>query len=322
MAKDFATQNAWRVCGAVEGLERRLAHLARMQHSVVTRAQLLILGFDRNRIDRMVKSGRLRILHRGIYLVGPAESPISHLCAAVLLAGPDAAISHRSAAALHGFGFDLWERPVHVTVPNARHPRNRPGVRIHRAGPWCTSDVVRAERLPVTSPLRTILDLAGSVSRAELEQAVAIALRRHAFTKDRLLAVAEQRSDRIGMPVLRALLARPTGPAFTRSRAERMLLDLVRAARLPEPETNVLIGNVAGVRYEADVLWREYGLIVEFDSIEFHGDERSFHDDRARDAQLLAMGYRVMRVTWEQLVEEPHVVIARIAGALAAIQAA
>jgi very-short-patch-repair endonuclease len=80
----------------------------------------------------------------------------------------------------------------------------------------------------------------------------------------------------------------------------------------------VPIGDVAGQRYEADLLWREHGLIVEFDSFEHHGDRDSFHSDRARDAYLLTLGYRVLRITWEQLVDQPQVVIARIAGALAA----
>ena len=159
-------------------------------------------------------------------------------------------------------------------------------------------------------------------SRIELEQAVATALRRRAFRKEALLEAAERRANRRGMPLLVSLLTGPTRPAFTRSQAERMLVELIRTAKLPLPESNVPVGDPAQMRYEAGLLWREHGLIVEFDGIEFHGDERSFQADRARDAYLLTVGYRVMRITWEQLVDEPEVVIARVAGALAAGRAA
>ena len=124
------------------------------------------------------------------------------------------------------------------------------------------------------------------------------------------------------MPLLHSVLSGPARPAFTRSRAERRLIEIIRAAKLPLPEANVPVGDQARERYEADLLWREHGLIVEFDSVEFHADARAFQSDRARDAYMLTRGYRVMRVTWEQLVDEPEVVLARIAGALAASGAA
>jgi very-short-patch-repair endonuclease len=97
-----------------------------------------------------------------------------------------------------------------------------------------------------------------------------------------------------------------------RSEAERRLLELVRAADLPAPQTNT---RVAGL--EVDMLWPAQRLVVEVDGYEYHGPRVAFERDRRRDARLLAAGYRVLRVTWRQLMTEPERVIAVIAAALA-----
>jgi very-short-patch-repair endonuclease len=101
-------------------------------------------------------------------------------------------------------------------------------------------------------------------------------------------------------------------PQMTRSEAERRLLTLIERAALPRPRTNTRVG-----RYEVDALWPETRLIVEVDGFAFHGTRAAFERDRRRDADLTAMGFRVVRVTWRQLVDEPHLVVARLAGALA-----
>ena len=108
-------------------------------------------------------------------------------------------------------------------------------------------------------------------------------------------------------------MAIQTDPNLTRSEAERRALDLIRAARLPPPETNV---RVCG--HEVDFLWRRQRLIVEVDGYAFHSSRRSFERDRRKDQALGAQGYRVIRVTWRQLTEEPEVVVATLAAALAA----
>jgi very-short-patch-repair endonuclease len=101
------------------------------------------------------------------------------------------------------------------------------------------------------------------------------------------------------------------GPQLTRSEAERRFLDLIERARLPRPRTNVRIG-----RYEVDLLWPEQRLIVEVDGYAFHSTRAAFERDRARDAELIAAGYHVIRVTWRQLVEEPEATVALLAAAL------
>ena len=110
---------------------------------------------------------------------------------------------------------------------------------------------------------------------------------------------------------MRAALRRDGGPRLTRSEAERLLLRLIRAAQLPEPQANA---RVAG--FEVDFLWPEQKVIVEIDGFAFHGHRAAFERDRQRDMVMRDAGYEVIRVTWRQLVEQPLRVIAHIARAL------
>ena len=114
------------------------------------------------------------------------------------------------------------------------------------------------------------------------------------------------------IPKLRELLARANEPAFTRSVAERKMLDLLRSARIGPTATNVLVNG-----HEADFFWREERLIVEVDGYRYHGSREAFERDRKRDGAYVAAGYRVLRVTWRQLVEEPAAVVATVAAAVA-----
>jgi very-short-patch-repair endonuclease len=120
--------------------------------------------------------------------------------------------------------------------------------------------------------------------------------------------VLERNGQRPGVARMRELIEADGDPARTRSRAERKLLKLLRASPLPAPETNALVGP-----YEVDLLWRRHRLVVEFDSYSFHARRPKFERDRIRDAELQAMGYRVLRVTWRQLTRQPESVVARIA---------
>jgi very-short-patch-repair endonuclease len=97
-------------------------------------------------------------------------------------------------------------------------------------------------------------------------------------------------------------------PARTRSEAERRLLELIRAARLPEPQTNARVGP-----YEADFLWPEARLVVEVDGYAFHSTRAAFERDRRRDAELQALGQQVMRVTWRQIEDESEALFASLA---------
>jgi very-short-patch-repair endonuclease len=288
-----------------------IAKLARKQHGVVTRTQLLTLGMHTGAIKRRVRAGRLRPLYRGIYLVGPIIQPLARQMAAVLACGQGAVLSHRSAAALWNLlPYRANSGPVHITVIAA--DRRHPGIRTHRVSALPRDEITTRHGIPVTTPARTILDLAAELSPAELEQAVGYAEKNHVTTRRQLQSLLARYPRRRGTAALRTLLDRPTRPAFTRSNPERRLLELIRKAGLPAPELNFKTEH-----YELDLYWPEYRLAVEVDTLWTHGSESSFEADRRRDAELAADGIQVMRLTDVGIADEPERQVALIAQALA-----
>ncbi len=283
--------------------DRAVAALARAQHGVVARDQLVGAGLSRHAIAHRIAKGHLHPLYRGVYAVGHRSlSAHGRHLAAVLACGPRAVLSHRSAAVLWGL-LQAGEHPVHITAPT--HRRGPAGVRLHGS---LTGEVVRRDGIAVTTPARTIIDLAATAPREELGRALEEARLQRLVTDGDL-----QRGVRCrpGARALRDLLAHE--PSFTRSEAEHRLLSLLRRAGLPKPLTNV---RVAG--HEVDVLWAHERLIVEVDGFAFHSSRAAFERDRARDADLQARGYRVVRVTWRQLTTRPEELAARLGGALVA----
>jgi very-short-patch-repair endonuclease len=99
--------------------------------------------------------------------------------------------------------------------------------------------------------------------------------------------------------------------ALTRSKAEEVLLDLVRRARLPAPEVNARL-----LHYEVDFLWRGARLVAEVDGAAYHDTVRAFVEDRRRDAELIAAGYRVVRFTWQDITQRREATVVRLAQAL------
>jgi len=290
---------------------RAIANLAARQRGVITREQLSEVGLTREAIDHWLRAARLHSLYRGVYLLGHLKpTKGARELGAVLACGPGAVVSHRSAAGL----WRLLPDPagdIDITLAG-RHCGVKQGMRIHRVDALDRRDVRRLGGIPVTSPARTILDLATAVPLRDLERALAEAQARRLVRRNDLLSLLARRSGRPGVRVLRALMDDDAVPALTRSEAEDRLLALIRAAELPAPEVNVQVG-----RYEVDFLWREQRLVVEVDGFRFHSSRAAFERDRLRDAGLAGMGFRVFRTTWRQIVQGPEALVARIAAALA-----
>jgi very-short-patch-repair endonuclease len=291
-------------------VDRAIADLAALQHGVVTREQLTAAGLGRGAIGHRLAQGRLHPLHRGVFLVGhQVPPPRAREAAAVFACGKGAVLSHSSAG--DQWGFSGSDAVIHVTVA-ARNPKSRAGVHVHRVRHLCSGDVRRHHGLPLTSPARTLLDLAEVLPSRPLERALDEALRMRLTRPRELRAILERSPGRHGAAVLRALLDRTHGPTLTRSEAEERLLALVRAARLPHPELNV---RVAGS--EVDFLWRDAGLVVEVDGFAYHSTRAAFERDRRRDAKLQSVGFAVVRVTWRQILDEPEALVALLAQSLA-----
>jgi very-short-patch-repair endonuclease len=291
-------------------LNEEIARIAARQHGVITRRQLLAIGLGRGGVDARLERGLLHALHAGVYLVGhTAELPRAREMAAVLASGAGTAISHRSAAPFWNLVHEFGCADVEVTVTGARAPQ-RTGIRAYRTAALTADEVRTVDGIPVTSPARTIVDVSRFLTTAALEHVVADAIRRGVVRQIQLTGALERHRGRRGVATLRSVMS-GVEPAFTRSAAERRLLRLIRAASLPSPVLNARVGG-----HEVDFLWPRERVIVEVDGYRWHSDRAAFERDRVRDAELQALGYRVIRVTWRQLQREPRAVIARIAATL------
>jgi hypothetical protein len=196
--------------GAIEG---EIAALAGAQHGVVARRQLAALGISAQSIDRRLRRARLHLVHRGVYAVGhPALRIEGRWIAAVLAAGKDAVLSHITAAGAWAMR-PLGGGAIHVTIPGDPGRKRRPGIRIHRSRTLTPQDTTTHRGIPITTPIRTVIDLATTLNGLPLEQALDQADRRGVIDFAELKARPIPRS-------LRAILARYTGPTFTRSELE------------------------------------------------------------------------------------------------------
>jgi len=288
--------------------DRAAAAVARGQHTAITFAQLVAVGHTRASIRHRVASGWMRRQHRGVYLLGAVDPPLARAMAAVLALGDGALLSHHPAAVLFGLRPSPAQE-MHVTVVK-RNASGPPGVMVHRLCHLHPSDITRRHGIPTTSPARTLLDLATQVSQRDLDRAVNEARVQRLVSELSLNAqFARYPHHRGTLALKRATLDEPK---LTRSEAERRLLELIRAARLPEPETNVMLHG-----HEADMLWRDLHLVVEIDSFQFHSTRAAFERDRRRDAKLQTAGYRVIRVTWRQITDHAAEVVATLARASA-----
>lgn len=278
----------------------------------MTRRQLERCALPARTIDNWIESGRLIRKFPGVYRLGHEAAPeFADELAAVMACGQGAILSHLSAAQLWGL-LPRSAQPGPIAVLLARRTsRPKPGVQIHRTRSLHSSEATIHRGVPVTTPVRTLLDLAAEVDTRTLERALNEAQVLDLTKSSDLRALLAQRRRHRGARALRALATNDGASGITRSEAERCLLALIRAAGLPIPRTNARVGP-----YEVDMLWPDQRLVAEVDGFRYHSSRFAFERDRARDAELTACGYRVIRVTWRQITDESFAVVARIAQAL------
>jgi very-short-patch-repair endonuclease len=284
--------------GAQKVHGRTFWSLVARQHGVITRAQLLELGFSAKAIKHRLATRRLHPLHAGVYAVGrPELRREGRWLAAVLACGPEAVLSHGSAAALWGIG--EYERGhVEVSVPYGSN-RRRPRIRVRRRMNLGPADVTRRDGIPVTSPVRTLIDLAPRLGRTRLETAVNEAINLDLTSSNELCAALNERAGQRGVRRLASMLDRRTF-RLTRSHLERLFLPIAESAGLPVPRT---LARVNG--FEVDFYWPELGLVVETDSLRFHRTPAQQARDRLRDQAHTAAGLIPLRFTHEQVRYDP-----------------
>jgi hypothetical protein len=275
-----------------------VAELATRQHGVVALWQLLELGLGRKAVEYGARTGRFQKLYRGVYAVGhTALSLNGRLIAAVFSAGPNAVLSHRSAAMLWGLLRDS-RRVIDVSTPD-RGRTGKSRVRVHRVRRLEAADVAVVDEIPVTSVARTLYDIARTETPRQLRYALDQA--------ERLQLMDVRALERFECRPLAAALEAMKEPANTNPGIERLFLDLCDDAGLPRPEMNVFVEG-----YNVDAVWRDQKVVVELDSRAHHMNTRAFEEDRERDETLQLAEYRVIRVTWRRLTGDPAGVVARL----------
>jgi very-short-patch-repair endonuclease len=296
----------------VQSSRAALWKLVSRQHGVVSRGQLLDLGYDANALRHRVAAGRLHRVRRGVYAVGrPWLTQHGHWMAAVLRCGPEAALSHGSAAALWGIR-PMRSGPIEISVP--AHARTRAGgIVVHRRAFLDADAVCMREGIPLTSPVCTLIDMAAQLERDQLEAAINEADRLGLADPEELRLTLDTTAPRPGIAMLRETLDRRTFTS-TNSELERRFLALVRDAGLPMPEAGRYLNG-----FKVDFYWPELGLVVETDGLRYHRTPAQQARDRVRDQTHAAAGLTPLRFTRAQVRFEPdHVraTLAAVAGRL------
>lgn len=273
---------------------------------MVARGQLLDLGLSPRSIKHRIATGRLHPVLRGVYAVGrPVLTRKGRWMAAVLSCGPEAVLSHSSAAALWEIGSERSTK-LEVSLP-AHLFRRRPGITVHRRTTLTPEDLTEHHGIPVTTPVSTLVDIANRLRPWQLETAINEADKRGLTDPEALRSALSGISGRPGTATLRKVLDRRTF-ALTDSELERRFLPIARAAGLPLPETGRLVNG-----FKVDFLWPELDLVVETDGLRYHRTPAQQARDRLRDQAHTAAGLTCLRFTHAQVRFEPRHVRATLA---------
>ena len=277
-------------------LDRRIAGLAARQHNVIDTRDLRALGVNPSAARRRAADLRLRRLHHGVYAVGQVDQKGRWL-AAVRAVGPDAVLSHRDAAALHGLR-RCDRRSIEVTT--SRHLRPRSGIAIHQTRALHPHDRTSVAGIPVTSIPRTLLDLAAVVDRSQLRRACEEAERLRVLDTSAIQDLLARSNGRHGLFALRALLGYDPAPTIeSKSELESRFMDLIREHDLPSPRLNVLVEG-----FLVDAYWPAARLVVELQSYAYHSHRTAFERDHAKLARLKLAGFESLALTWRQVTTE------------------
>ncbi|HEX6679079.1 MAG TPA: type IV toxin-antitoxin system AbiEi family antitoxin domain-containing protein [Gaiellaceae bacterium] len=278
--------------GALDGI---VAAIAGRQHGVIARRQVLAAGVSRGSIANRLTKGSLIRVFPGVYRVGhSAPSVEATYMAAVLACGEGAVLGGRAAAFLLGLIRGKAPGPsVHT-----RAERQIDGIATRRARQMDPRDITTWKGIPVTTPARTLVDLAESFSPDELARAMHQADVLHRTTPDDVEAVLGRRPTSKGAAKLREVIHGDQGRIL--SKLERAFIRLLKQNNLPLPTTNRPAGGLF-----VDCRWPERKLTVELDGYRYHRSRHAWQKDRKRERDAYARGDQFRRYTWGDVVEHP-----------------
>ncbi|MDA3040967.1 MAG: DUF559 domain-containing protein [Actinomycetota bacterium] len=291
-----------------------LLTIAAQNHGVCARQELLDAGVSRSSIDRRIRIGFLSIAHPGVYMIPQLRNELTRHSAA-LKAVPNSVASRRTAASLNNFQLREIDHLIHITAPNGRSQR-LDGVRVHETRRITVDDIVeRSDGLRFTSPARTVVDLAGELSRNRLRHLVQTEIAAKHLVPSELQACISSLARR-GLPGigrLRPLMihlfdADPLAGSELERKVQYQLAD------------RGLTGFIAqfrppwfdGIRGVVDFADADSMVIVEADGRRWHATEQAMADDRRRDRLATTHGWVVLRVSWSEVVHRPAATFAEI----------
>lgn len=298
-------------------LDRALDALAETQFGIVERSQAHGLGFSDYMIDNRVRSGRLRLVHPRTYAIS-GSPPLWERDQIAACFWSRGVASHRAAGR-------LWELPycdlatVEITTSDVQIVP-RAGIRVHHTGRLPEEQLAKIANIPVTAIERTLLDLGAVFRRDRVAMAVDDALRRGLTTLGDLdyCLFRTARRGRRGCAVLREVVRRREKVTETpHSVLETLIFELISRSSLPMAEPQYVITDPSGSFVaRPDFVFPEFRLVIEGHSRKWHlGDEAAFRDAN-RHNDLTALGYRVLYVTWADVVDRPAATLMRIERAL------
>jgi very-short-patch-repair endonuclease len=286
----------------VRTVEQAVAAIARRQHGVVTRAQLLDAGVSGKEVDRRLEKGALLRIHRGVYRVGHrAPSIEARYMAAVLACGEGALLCGLAAAHLWGLTKGSAP-PPEVTAPTERRVK---GVKTHRRRGGEPERGTKCRGIPITTVPSTLVDASSLLSLPDLARACHEAGVKYGTTPKQVDAVLEQRPNAPGAAKLRKVLRGEQRVSL--SALERRFLKLLREANLPLPETN----KPAGTK-RVDCRWPAHKLTIELDSYRYHRSRHAWEQDRKREREARARGDDFCRYTHDDVFERPDQVLGEL----------
>lgn len=294
--------------GPVDAVEELLAR----QGGMARRRQLRKAGLSRRRLAAAVSGGRLRLVTPDL-LVTADPQPDELLRGAVLRL--DGVVSHHSAALLWGIELVRTPEQPHVCVGRDRGGAQHAGVEVHRRDvPRCDREEVGG--VPVTGPVRTLLDLCRCLPLPEAVASVDSALRQALVTVEELTAALRQLPAGRGRQRV-ALVLRLMDPQ-SGSVLESLCRVLMVERGISSPEPQYVVRRAGRWLARVDFAWPEQRLIVETDGFAFHSDRARYRKDRRRLNDLQLAGWVVLRFSWEDVVHDPDYVVATISAVLAA----
>ena len=302
----------------VSNLDESLGLVAQTQFGVFSLEQALQAGIDESTLRKRVARGALTRVQPTVFAFPGSAPSWQRDATSLVLSAPDlAAASHKTAAFVWGLSSIQPERAEIVTVRHRRIHRRDP--QVHESKDLEIGDVVVIDGIPVTTAVRTVVDVGATASQRYVEHCLDTGLRLELFSLSEVRSFIKRvaRSGRNGIGKIRPLVKERIGwDTTSESALEDRFRRLIADSDLPEPTPQYRVREGPTIVCRADFAYPDRQILIELDGERYHMDRATFQRDREKQNRAHALGWVVYRFTWRQLVDTPAVVIATLATAL------